>query len=43
MGHGQRGISAEAAFGLGGSVPDGGNGAFDRVRRPDVIPMLGRE
>ena len=51
VGHRQRRLAAEAAFGLGGSVPDGGKepapdairGALDRVRRSDVFPMLGRE
>ena len=43
VGHRQRRLAAEAAFGLGGSVPDGGEGAFDRVRRSDVLPVLGRE
>ena len=33
MCHRQSRLAAEAAFGLGGSVPDGGEGAFDRVRR----------
>ena len=50
-GHRQRGIPAQAAFGPGGSVPDGGEGpapdairgALARVRRPDVLPVLGRE
>ena len=43
MGHRQRCLPAEAAFCLGGSVADGGIGAFDRVAGPDVFPMLGRE
>ena len=29
--HGQRRLSAEAALGFGGRVPDGGEGALDRV------------
>ena len=51
VGHRQCRLAAEAAFGLGGSVPVGGKepapdairGALDRVRRSDVLPMLGRE
>ena len=43
VGHGQRGLAAEAAFGFGGSVADGGEGAFDGVRCPDVLPVFGRE
>ena len=49
--HRQCRLAAEAAFGPGGSVPDGGKepapdairGALDRVRRSDVLPVLGRE
>ena len=41
--HGQRGLSAEAALGLGGPMPDGGESALDRVRGSDVFPVLGRE
>ena len=43
VGHRQRRLAAEAAFGLGGSVPDGGEGALNRVRGSDVLPVLGRE
>jgi len=43
MGHGQCGLAAGAAFGLGGSMPDGGKSALDRVRGSDVLPVLGRE
>lgn len=43
MGHRQRRLSAEAALGLGGPMPDGGECALDRVRCPDVFPMLGGE
>ncbi len=31
VGHGQRRLSAEAAFGLGGSVANGCEGALDQV------------
>ena len=31
MRHGQRRLSAEAALGLGGAMPDGGESTFDRV------------
>ena len=41
VGHRQRRLAAEAAFGLGGSVPDGGKGALDGVRCADVLPVLG--
>ena len=41
--HRQRGLPRQAALGLGGAQPDGGEGALDRVRRPDVLPVLGRE
>ena len=41
--HGQRGLSAEAAFGFSGRVPDGGKSALDWVRGSDVLPVLGRE
>ena len=41
--HGQRGLSAEAAPGFGGRVPDGGESALDWVRGSDVFPVLGRE
>ena len=43
VGHRQCGLAAEAAFGLGGSMADGGECALDRVRRSDVLPVLGRE
>ena len=43
MCHRQCRLAAEAAFGLGGSVADGGKGAFDRVAGPDVLPVFGRE
>ena len=39
--HRQHGLPRQAAFGLGGAQPDGGEGALDRVRRPDVLPVLG--
>ena len=41
MRHRQRRLAAEAAFCLGGSMPDGSKGADHRVRDPDVLPMLG--
>lgn len=40
-GHGRRGIPAQAALGLGGSVPDGGECAL-RIRCPDVGAVLGQ-
>ena len=43
VGHRQCGLAAEAAFGLGGSMSDGGEGALNGVAGPDVLPMLGRE
>ena len=43
VGHRQGCLAAQAAFGFGGSVPDGGGCTLDRVRRPDVLPVLGRE
>jgi hypothetical protein len=43
VGHRQRCLAAEAAFGFCGSVADGGEGTFDGIRRPDVLPMLSRE
>lgn len=43
MGHRQSCLAAEAAFGLGGSMPHGGEGALNRVCGPDVLPVLGRE
>ena len=43
VGHGQCRLAAEAAFGFGGSMPDGGEGVFDGIAGPDVLPMLGRE
>lgn len=33
----------QCAFGTHGAMPDGGEDAFDRVRRSEMIPMLGRE
>ncbi len=41
--HGQAGFAAETSFGALRSVADGGEGAFDRVRRADVLPVFGRE
>ena len=43
VGHRQRRLAAQAAFGFGGSMPDGGECALDRVAGPDVLPVLGRE
>ena len=43
VGHRQRRLAAEAAFGLGGSMPDGGKCALDGVRGSDVLPVFGRE
>ena len=43
MGHRQCRLADEAAFGLVGSIQNGCEGAFDRVRRPDVCPVFGRE
>ena len=42
-GNGEPGPAAEAALGSSGPVADGGEGAFDRVRRADVLPVFGRE
>jgi len=42
-GHGQAGPSAQATSGPAGAMPDGGEGALDRVRRPDVLPAFGGE
>ena len=39
----QRGLSAEAALGLGCPMPDGREGALDRVRGSDMLRVLGRE
>ena len=41
--HRQRGLATEASLGLGGPVPDGGEGALDRVGGPNVFPMPGGE
>ena len=41
--HGQRGLAAEAVLCLGGPMPDGGEGALDRVRGADVLSVPGRE
>ena len=41
--HGKGGLSAEAAFGLLGSMPNCGKSAFNGIRGSDVFPMLGRE
>ena len=41
VGHRQRGLATQAAFGFGGSMPDGGIGALDRVRGSDVFLVLG--
>lgn len=43
VGHRQCRLAAEAAFGLGGSMPDGGEGALNGVCRPDVLPVFGGE
>lgn len=37
-GHGQPGPATEASFGAFRAVPDGGEGAFDRIRGADVFP-----
>ena len=36
VGHGQGRLAAEATFGLGGSVPDGGEGAARSVGRQAI-------
>ena len=41
--HGERGLVREAAFRSDGAVAHGGERALDRVGRPQVFPMLGRE
>jgi hypothetical protein len=40
--HGERRPPRQAALCLGGPEPDGGEGAFNRIGRPDVRPVLGR-
>jgi hypothetical protein len=41
--HGERGFVGQAPFGSDGAVADGREGAFDRVCRSQMLPMLGRE
>jgi len=41
--HRQRRLAAETAFGLDCAMPDRGEGALDRVRGPDMFPLLGGE
>jgi hypothetical protein len=41
--HGERGLVGEAAFRPDRAEPHGGEGAFDGVRRPQVLPVLGGE
>src|SRR3954462_13476069 len=40
--HRPRGLARQAALRLRRPQPDRGEGALDRVRRPDVLPVLGR-
>ena len=39
-GHGEAGLAAEALLGALCAMPDGGEGDFNRIRRPDVLPNL---
>jgi hypothetical protein len=41
--HSEGRLAGEAALGLGGPEPHGGEGAFDRIRAADVFPMFGGE
>jgi hypothetical protein len=41
--HGERGLVREAAFRSDGPMPHGREGAFDRVGRSQVLPVLGGE
>ncbi len=40
---GKGGLVGEAAFRPDGAVAHGGEGAFDGVRRPQVLPVFGGE
>ena len=41
--HGERRFARQAALGPGGSQPHRGEGTFNRIRRSDVLPALGRK
>ena len=41
--HVEHAVPAEASLGALGPVPDRGEGAFDGVRCPDALPVLGLE
>jgi hypothetical protein len=41
--YGQRGLARQAALGLLGAQAHSGEGRFDRVCGPDVLPVLGWE
>jgi len=41
--HVEHAVAAEAALGSFGAMADRGKGAFDWVRCPNALPMLGRE
>ena len=40
--HGLPGLAAKASFGAFRAMPDGGEGAFDRIWRLDVLPVFRR-
>ena len=43
VGHDRCRLAAKAALGLGGSMPNGGEGAFDRIGRTDVLSVFGQQ